>query len=180
VRYERIPDLFPTLRGGGLLLRELTEADLAAWFGRLTDPEAAALAGDALATSMQTVIDGLAHHRDAFRTKEAVRWSIVPDAVGESVGSIGLGAFDAGRKSASLGGAIGRRHWALGIMPTAARLVTDYAFSALALEEITASTLPENARVIRVLEKLGFERVHHGSPEPIGDRTDTLSWRLTK
>ena len=180
MRYERIPDVFPVLEGAGLLLRELTEADLPAWFGRLSDPEAAELAGDPIATSMQTVIDGLAFHHNAFRNKEALRWSIVPDAIGESVGTIGLGAFDTDRRSASLGGAIGRRHWALGIMPAAARLVVDYAFSALALDEITASNLPENARVIRVLEKLGFERVYDGSPQPIGVRSDTLSWRLAK
>ena len=179
MRYERIPDGFPVLEGAGLLLRELTEADLPAWFARLSDPEAAELAGDSIATSMQTVIDGLAFHRNAFRNKEALRWSIVPDTIGESVGSIGLGAFETERRSASLG-VIGRRHWALGIMPAAARLVVDYAFSALALDEITASNLPENARVIRVLEKLGFERVYDGSPQPIGDRQDTLSWRLAK
>ena len=178
--YERIPDRFPVLRGAGLLLRELVEADLPAWLGRLSDPEAAALAGDSLATSMQTVIDGLEFHRNAFRNKEALRWSIVPETVGESVGTIGLGGFDAERRSASLGGAIGRHHWGLGIMPAAVRLVVDYAFASLALAELTASNLPENARVIRVLEKLGFERVADAPVAPIGDRTDTLSWRLTR
>ena len=46
--------------------------------------------------------------------------------------------------------------------------------------EVHAHDLPENARVIRVLEKLGFERVYGGSPEPIGDRIDTLCWRLSR
>jgi len=60
------------------------------------------------------------------------------------------------------------------------RLIANYAFSSLELKEVTASNLPENARVIRVLEKLGFERVYGGSPEPIGDRIDTLCWRLSR
>ena len=48
--YDRIPDAIPVLKGGGLTLRELTEQDVPAWFKRLTDPEAAAFAGDPTAT----------------------------------------------------------------------------------------------------------------------------------
>jgi len=115
--YALVPDRFPVLRGNGLTLRELIEADLPAWLGRLSDPEAAALAGDPVSTAMQTVIDGLAHHRNAFRNKEALRWSIVPDVVGESVGTMGSVvsiAFTAARRSAgrsvvSTGDSVSRR-----------------------------------------------------------------------
>ncbi len=30
--YDRIPDIFPVLQGGGLTLREMREEDLPAWF----------------------------------------------------------------------------------------------------------------------------------------------------
>lgn len=70
--YDRIPESFPVLGGEGLTLRELTEEDLPAWFARLSDAEAATLAGDPVATSMQDAIDGLAYHRNAFRAQEGV------------------------------------------------------------------------------------------------------------
>jgi ribosomal-protein-alanine N-acetyltransferase len=174
---DGIPDVFPELRGDGVWLRALSEDDLPAWYGRLTDVEAAALAGDPLATSMQTVIDGLAFHRNAFRTKQAIRWSIVPDIVGESVGTIGLGGFVDDRLLASLGAAIGRRHWGLGIATAAARLVINYAFASLDLEIIEAVTLPENMRVARVLDKLRFRHIVDAPAPRIGERTDTLLWR---
>ena len=37
---QTIPDRFPVLADDGLVLRELTEADLPAWFARLSDAEA--------------------------------------------------------------------------------------------------------------------------------------------
>ena len=136
--YERIPDTLPVLSGEGLTLRELTEADLPAWFGRRTDIEAAALAGDSIATSMQDIVDSLEFHRGAFRAREGLRWAIVPDELGESVGTIGFGAFDQTDLSAQIGYAIGRAHWNRGITTRAARLTIDGAS-------------------IRILEKLGFQ-----------------------
>src|SRR5262247_2038921 len=129
--YDRIPDSFPILRGSGITLRELAEEDLPAWYGRLSDREAATLAGDTVATSMQPAIDGLAFHRTAFRDKEGLRWSIVPDALGVSVGTIGFAAFTHPPRSAAIGAAIGRAHWGLGLATRAGRLVLEYGFSDL-------------------------------------------------
>ena len=156
--FSRIPDVFPVLRGDGLLLREMTEDDLPAWFARLSDPGGAALAGDPLATSMQDVVDGLAYHRNAFRTKEALRWAIVPESVGASVGSIGLVTLDEANLSGEIGTAIGRAHWGRGFATGATRLVVDYAFGVLGIERIEAEALAVNGRSARVLDKLGFTR----------------------
>jgi len=181
VPYDLIPDSLPTLSGGGLTLRELAEEDLPAWFGRLSDPEAATLAGDPVATSMQDVIDGLAFHQKAFRRKEGVRWAIVPDELGTSVGSIGFGELSQDTRSAALGAAIGRADWGRGIATAAGRLVLDYGFSELSLEQVDAVVLPENSRVIRVLRKLAFVLAGDlTATRPIGERTDTLVYRLTR
>ena len=177
---ELIPNRFPELTGDRLTLREMTEADLPAWFARLSDAEAAGLAGDPVATSMNDVIEGLKHHHEAFRTKNGLRWAIAIDPGGSSVGSVGLENFSEDNRRASIGAAIGRDHWSLGIAARAGRLVLDYGFSMLRLHEVWAVVLPENARVIRVLEKLGF--VPGGDCSSIdctiGDRTDTLLYHL--
>jgi ribosomal-protein-alanine N-acetyltransferase len=159
-----VPDLFPILRGEGLLLRELSEADLPAWFARLSDAESAALAGDPVASSIEAAFEGLRHHREAFRNKEGLRWAIVPDALGVSVGSIGLFRFDPAAASAEIGAVVGRAHWSQGIATRAARLVLGYAFDELGLRRIEAAVLERNHAVKRVLEKLGFERLSHVPP----------------
>lgn len=160
--YEPFPDTFPVLVGEGLVLRELCEADLPAWFERLSDPGAAALAGDPIASSMNTVVEGLAHHRRAFHEQTGLRWSIVPEEVGASVGTVGFVQFDQDRRTAEIGGSIGRTHWGRGIATRAGRIVTAYGLGALALETIEAVVLAENLRTLRVLEKLGFTK----SPQP--------------
>jgi ribosomal-protein-alanine N-acetyltransferase len=156
--HDRIPDAFPVLRGSGLTLREMREDDLPAWFARLSDVEAAGLAGDPVATSMQAVVDGLAYHRNAFAAKEGLRWAIVPDDRGESVGSIGFGTLDPAAGSGEIGAAIGRAHWNRGYATGATRLVIAYGFAVLDLQEVRAETLAINAASQRVLEKLGFLR----------------------
>jgi len=157
MRYERIPDTLLTLSGEGLTLRELTEADLPAWFGRRTDTEAVALTGDSIATSMQDIANSLAFHRSAFRARKSLRWAIVPNELGESVGTIGLAAFDQTDRSAQIGYSIGRAHWNRGITTSAARLTIDYGFRVLGLERIDAIVLTVNGASIRVLKKLGFK-----------------------
>ncbi len=180
--FSRIPDEFPVLRGEGLLLREMKEEDLSAWFARLSDPEAAALAGDPLATSMQDVVGGLAYHRNAFRAKEALRWAIVPESVGASVGSIGIVRLDEANLSGEIGTAIGRAHWGKGFATGATRLVVDYAFGVLGLERIEAEALAVNGRSVRVLEKLGFTRegLLRGYRIVEGERADFVVYGLLR
>jgi len=172
----RIPDRCPVLSGEGLTLRELSAEDLPAWFERLSDSEAATLAGDPIATSFDAVVRGLEYHRGAFLSKEGIRWSIVPDELGVSVGTIGLSEFRESAGAASVGAAIGRAHWGHGIATRAGRVVLDYAFRSLALELVWAVVLPENRRIIKVLDRLGFTlgEPPDGIVREIGDRADTL------
>ena len=177
-----IPDAFPVLADGELTLRHMAEADLPAWFARLSDAEAATLAGDPVATSMSTVIEGLEYHHQAFTDKVGLRWAIALDPSGPGIGSIGFSSFNEDYSCAGIGAAIGRDHWGLGVATRAGRLVLDYGFSALKLKEVWAVVLPENSRVIRVLEKLGFA-LGDGAryiDRTIGDRTDTLVYRATR
>ena len=154
--YSLFPTVFPVLHGEGITLRELTDADLPAWLKRLTDPEAAELAGDPIAESMEDVISGLEYHAIGFRFKESIRWAIVPDDIGESVGTIGFNSFNPDKDSADIGYAIGRSHWNKGIATKAIGIVINYGFNVLQLKHIEAEVLTHNAASIRVLEKLSF------------------------
>ena len=156
--YRLIPNELPVLHDQVVLLRAMSEEDLPAWFARLTDSESAKLAGDPIAQSMQTCIDGLEHHRNAFINKEGMRWSIVLRNTDQAIGSIGLVKFDPETRSCAMGAAINREYWNLGITTRAAALVARYGFEQLGLERIEADTLTTNIKAMRVLEKLGFAR----------------------
>ena len=156
--YALFPDTFPVLGNASLTLRALSEEDLPAWFERLTDAESAKLAGDPVAESIQACIDGLQHHRDAFRDKQAIRWSIVLNDNASSIGSIGLTGVSVENRACEMGAAINRQYWDRGITTDAGELVLEYAFKVLDLERIQADVLASNIGSIRVLEKLGFQR----------------------
>ncbi len=182
MRWPLIPDEFPKLEGDRLELRALGDEDLSAWFARLADNEAAALAGDPVATSIDDTRRSLRYHQRAFRAKEGIRWAIVPQGRSASVGTIGLADFGVDTRSAALGGAIGRADWSRGIATRATVRVLRYAFDDLRLDIVWAVVLPENARVQRVLAKTGFQSgcPVTGIDRSVGTRTDTLAFHARR
>lgn len=61
-----------------------------------------------------------------------------------------------------------RDAWGSGFATEAAGAVLEHAFTALALAKVVADIHPENARSVRVAEKIGLilrgRRLHHGEP----------------
>ena len=55
-----------------------------------------------------------------------------------------------------------KEFWGQGVAHSAASQAIDYGFSKAGLEEIVAFTTPPNLRSIRLMERLGFDRDHHG------------------
>jgi len=151
------PDRVPDLRGEVVYLRELTEADVPAWFERASDPESSALSGDPIPETVATCFEWLQLHRERFRDRKSIRWAIVPDGMRSSVGSIGLSLVSGEPGVADIGAVVGRAHWHRGVGTAAARLVIGYAFDRLGLTEIRADLLQSNLASKRVLEKLGFQ-----------------------
>ena len=143
----------PTLTGEAIHLRALAEADIPAWFARATDAEAADLAGDPIATSIDQGREWLARHRQRFRDQTALRWAIVANGAAESVGTIGLILAAA---PAELGLTIGRAHWNRGFATEAASLVLAYAAAHLGLTEIQAEILDRNHASRHLFARLGF------------------------
>src|SRR5689334_24860977 len=102
------PDAVPTLVGDMVYLRELTEADVPAWFARASDPESAVLAGDPIPESVDMGVHWLERHRERFRQQAGIQWAIVPMGSAESVGTIGLTISSKEQRRAELGIVIGR------------------------------------------------------------------------
>ena len=71
------------------------------------------------------------------------------------VGGIGFRKIE-GHK-AEIGYWLGEKYWGQGIMTTAVKLVTKYAFQELRLKRVYAHVLPFNKGSVRVLEKAGYK-----------------------
>ncbi len=175
------PSTVPQFFGDRVGLRGLTVSDIPAWYARATDAESADLAGDPIPASIEHGLAWLQRHEDRFRAGRAIRWAIVLPPGNESVGTIGLAVTSHEHRVGELGIVVGRAHWCRGIGTAAARLVLDYGLRELALQEVQAEVLQRNLGSVRLLEKLGFNRLRSvpGTESADGEALFLYSLRAT-
>ena len=93
--------------------------------------------------------------RVAAEGEPALNFAVVVE--GEPVGGAGLEPQgDVHRLTAEIGYWIAESHWGRGLATEAARRLTQYAFSRLALERLEAGVFEWNPASRRVLEKAGY------------------------
>lgn len=79
--------------------------------------------------------------------------------VGEAAGGIAFAlGNDIERVSAEIGYWLGKSHWNKGVMTSALRAVTEYAFTRFSLSRVFAVPFATNVASHRVLEKAGYVR----------------------
>ncbi|MDO5142605.1 MAG: GNAT family N-acetyltransferase [Eubacteriales bacterium] len=142
------------LSTGRLLLRPFREDDVEAVYAYAKDEPVGRDAGWKPHESLLESWDDL---RLMFLDQPSV-WAIERRADGRLIGSVGL-VNDAARCYAaarSLGYALGVAYWGQGYMTEAVRAVLRCGFGRMALDVISATCYPDNARSRRVLEKCGF------------------------
>lgn len=97
-----------------------------------------------------------------FRSFKTVNFAILykknPEPNG-LVGIIGLKNINIDDRKANLGYWIGESFWGNGIASESVKLVINYAFSVLRLEEVYAYVYSQNKASMRVLEKNGMTKV---------------------
>jgi RimJ/RimL family protein N-acetyltransferase len=82
------------------------------------------------------------------------------------IGSIDL-SLESGAGTGFLGYWLGEDYWNLGYATEAIRAIIPFAFGIAGINRIAASTLPDNARSIRVLEKAGLRRIDSRSEDTL-------------
>ena len=87
------------------------------------------------------------------KKKSEINFAI--DISGMVVGGIGFRKIESHK--AEIGYWLGEKYWGQGIMTTAVKLVTKYAFQELRLKRVYAHVLPFNKGSVRVLEKAGYK-----------------------
>jgi [ribosomal protein S5]-alanine N-acetyltransferase len=86
-------------------------------------------------------------------------WAVIEHSSGDLIGDAGVGLVDGIGPEFELGYALGTQWWGRGYATEAARAVRDYALGELALPEMLALVRPDNMASIKIVEKLGMERV---------------------
>lgn len=150
-------DRLPTLDGGRVTLRWLTDPDVPAIFSIFGDPEVTRYWGFPKLPDLAAGTALLAEIHKEFRSGTLFQWGV--EAIGgQLVGTCTLGRIDVPNRRAELGFALGRMFWGRGYMTAALPVLLEFAFERLGLHRVFADADPRNARSIRLLERLGFRR----------------------
>jgi RimJ/RimL family protein N-acetyltransferase len=144
----------PELRTERLLLRGWRDEDLDAFARILAEPDVARGIGHS-----DGLIPGEAWRQMALMAghwalKGFGNWVLEELASGEVVGRAGL-YYPAGWPAMEVGWLVAKEHWGKGYAPEAARASAEWAQEQLGTTHIVSVIHPDNARSIRVAEKLG-------------------------
>lgn len=148
---------------GRIGLRPLVMGDASTW-ARLRNDNADWLTPWE-ATLPRGAGEAISSYREMIRTlrKRARHGLAMPFAVtydGEMVGQLTVNGITWGSaRWANMGYWIVRSHAGLSITPTAVALMCDHLLGTTGLHRIEIAIRPENAASLRVVEKLGFEKV---------------------
>jgi [ribosomal protein S5]-alanine N-acetyltransferase len=138
-----------------LRLRPVAPDDRAFFHRQWNDPQVGRFLWDGAPVAAETAEAVLASSAESFASKGYGLWHVSRRDDGAPLGFCGLRvAPDSGR--VELLYALEPACWGQGYATEAAHAVLDYAFSAVGLESVIASTNPDNTPSWRVLEKLGM------------------------
>jgi [ribosomal protein S5]-alanine N-acetyltransferase len=149
---------FPELKTKRLTLRQITDADAAAYYGAISAlPHTSAWRDSGEAQSLKNTHAAIRSYNNYFkRAKTIIPWVVV-DQNADLAGFVKL--FDIQyRSKAEIGYWLAEPLWGKGLMPEAIEAVVTFAFDQLGLHRIYATTHVDNRASQRVLEKVGFKK----------------------
>lgn len=144
----------PTIETERLYLRMWNKKDAADLFEYAQNPNVGPIAGwkphGSEAESRLIITD--------FFMKNMV-WAIADKTTGKVIGSIGFSEdkIRPGINSKELGYSLAEEYWGRGLMTEAANSMIEYAFDELRLDVLSITTMEDNIRSRRVIEKCGFK-----------------------
>lgn len=171
------------LQGQRVLLREFREDDVAALAAVHSDPRAMRYYAPEVATLAHAQMLVTMFVRWANETpRRNFQLAIVATETGELLGSVGVRSKLTAPGKAEFGIGIGSGSWGKGIAHEAARLVFDFAFSELCLDEIYGIAVAENEAVARFARRLGLTpRAARQSDDWMKERNWTaVEWVITR
>jgi ribosomal-protein-alanine N-acetyltransferase len=169
------------LRTARLELRPFTDADLPAAHRIYRDPEVMRYVGHGPVGGEHETRGMLA----AYAAHQAAHgfsfWAVIERAGGALIGDAGLFLSQGSGPEVEVGYTFARRAWGRGYATEAARACLDVAFGQLGLDEVIALVVPDNARSLSVIARLGMApdgRRHAYGREHLVFRQSATQWLL--
>ena len=155
---------FPYLFGKLVNLRELSMNDATSIVSLMDYEIAKYLYEVPYPYKIEDALNFIKSSYDDFRLRKAITFVIDYKNKSQSFQllscTIGIKDIDYVNKKANIGYWIGKQYHGKGIATECIKLIVNYAFNELKLEEISAYVFPDNNPSIRVLEKNGFVKTN--------------------
>jgi ribosomal-protein-alanine N-acetyltransferase len=148
----------PTIPTERLLLRWLVPSDVPALVAIFGDPEVCRYWSSPTLPDLAAAEALHAHIVRSFSERRLFQWGIAERATNRVVGTCTLGAISAEHRRAEVGFALARSAWGRGYVAEVLPALVGFAFETLELHRLEADIDPRNARSIRAVERLGFQR----------------------
>jgi len=149
---------FPTLTGGRLALRQLSSRDQEDIFALRSDPEINKYLGRQQAKTIEDAKTFIDKVNDNFKNNASIYWAITLANSGAFVGTVCLFDISSENNSCEIGYELKRAYQGKGLMKDAIALVIDFAFQALACQEIVATTHRDNLKSNKLLTGFNFKK----------------------
>ncbi len=119
---------------------------------------------------------------EGYKSDDYYQWMIVPKAIGQPIGSIGVVSGDAKAEKAEIGYCIGAAWWHCGFMSEALKAVMDFLFDEVGMNRVEAKHDINNPHSGGVMRKCGmhFEGISRGSVWNNQGICDTACYALLK
>jgi ribosomal-protein-alanine N-acetyltransferase len=168
------PEKMTTLSTNRLILQPLTEVHRQDLFRLFSTEEVTRLMGIATMKEESEVESWLEQYKAEQIQQHHMEWAIILRDSKEFAGRCGFANINWKHKRAEISCALIKEFWGKKIGEEALKSMLQYAFSELGLNRIEAQLWPDNARMVRLLEKLGFNREgilkgHYYYNEKFGD-----------
>jgi RimJ/RimL family protein N-acetyltransferase len=137
-----------------LRLRAFRNSDLDAYAAMCADAEVMRYLGTGVTLNRMDAWRSMAAMLGHWRLLGYGMFAVETKAAGEFLGRVGF-LDPPGWPGFELGWVLAREHWGRGYALEAARAARDYAFGRLGREKLISLIRPDNARSIRVADKLG-------------------------
>jgi len=153
--------VFPVLESDRLLLRKVSDEDVAEIFLMRSDPENMKFIPRPLLQNHEDALAHIAMINDQIDANLGINWSVTVKGSDKMVGIMGFYRTQFEHYRSEIGYMIHPDFHGQGIVTEAIKLLIDYAFSAMGLHSIVAVIDPDNLASEKVLQKNGFTKEAH-------------------
>jgi ribosomal-protein-alanine N-acetyltransferase len=149
--------IFPDLESERFYLRQLTDSDVDFIYGHFSNASVTEYLMDEPPLSEISEAKAIIDFYRNPESKTHNRWGIVTKSSHQLIGTIGYHKWVKKYQRAEIGFDLKPEYWGQGVMAEAARVVIRFGFEAMNLNRIDGLVYVENARCLKLMQRLGFK-----------------------